>query len=751
MQPAANGGILLEGLEKLEGTLERIRFYNEDNGYLVGRLRCVSGDAITIVGNFPPMQEGESLRITGKWQVHHRYGRQVAVERWERMLPVTEKGLKRYLSSGLIKGIGPVTAAAIVTHFGLDTLEVMEREPERLQEVPGIGPKKGAMIRESFKKYREMQGVLVFLQGQGITIGQALRLYRHYGPQAADRVKDNPYLLAEEVLGIGFKTADRIARQMGLAADSPDRACAALLFTLRDAAGKGDVCLPRENLFERAAELLALPGEAAVPRPLESHLQKLARDRKIYCEDGADGEIVYAAPYYHAEKGVARWLKTLASGPQRWDQQKSRAALETAAGKESGLTGEQRLVLEQALGRGLLVVTGGPGTGKTTTIRALLSLFHSLHQKVLLAAPTGRAAKRVHEATGEEASTIHRLLEYSYAEGAGFRFLRHEKRPLEADVLIIDEASMVDLMLMYHLVKAIPEGCRLIMVGDADQLPAVGAGNVLRDLLESGVIPAVRLNHIFRQARESLITVNAHRINRGEMPKLNIKDKDFFFVNEAVPDLVARRVVQLCRERIPNYGPFDPVMDVQVITPMRRTAAGVEKLNKLLQKALNPFDRRKNEVTLRGVTFRSGDKVMQIRNNYQKEVFNGDIGRISKLDLEEGELTVTYRDAGISRPVAYNFSELDEITLSYAISVHKSQGSEYPVIVMPVITQHYLLLQRNLLYTGITRARKLVVLVGTKKAMAIAVGNNRARERYSFLDSRLNREGEEVAGSTEEN
>jgi exodeoxyribonuclease V alpha subunit len=327
--------------------------------------------------------------------------------------------------------------------------------------------------------------------------------------------------------------------------------------------------------------------------------------------------------------------------------------------------------------------------------------------------------------------------------------MRHEKRPLEADVLIIDEASMVDLILMYHLIKAIPAGCRLIMVGDADQLPAVGAGNVLRDLLDSGAIPAVRLNHIFRQARESLITVNAHRINHGEMPQLNVKNKDFFFVSEAVPDLVAQKVVQLCRERIPNFGPFDPVMDVQVITPMRRTAAGVEKLNKMLQKALNPADRRKNEVTIHGITFRSGDKVMQIRNNYQKEVYNGDIGRITKLNLEEGELIVAYRDAGISRPVVYNFSELDELTLSYATSVHKSQGSEYPVIVMPVITQHYLLLQRNLLYTGITRARKLVVLVGTKKALAIAIRNNRAEERYSFLDSRLNREDEEVGREVE--
>jgi exodeoxyribonuclease V alpha subunit len=510
-----------------------------------------------------------------------------------------------------------------------------------------------------------------------------------------------------------------------------------VLFVLRDAAAKGHVYLPREILLERVGELLTAPGETAPPLAPAGHLQQLAAEKKIYHEATVGGEIVYAAPFYHAEKGVARQLQLLAAAPQRWDERAGRAALESAAGKESGLTGEQRRVLEQALSKGILVVTGGPGTGKTTTIRALLSLFISLKQQVQLAAPTGRAAKRVNEATGEEASTIHRLLEYSYTEGEGFRFLRHEKRPLEADVLIIDEASMVDLMLMYHLVRAIPEGCRLILVGDADQLPAVGAGNVLRDLLESGAISAVRLTHIFRQARESLITVNAHRINRGEMPHLNIKNKDFFFVDEAVPDLVAQKVVQLCRERIPNYGPFDPVLDIQVITPMRRTPAGVDRLNRMLQQALNPPTRKREEITVRGEIFRKGDKVMQIRNNYQKEVFNGDIGFISALDLEEGELTVTYRDQSTSRAVLYNFGDLDELTLSYAISVHKSQGSEYPVIIMPVITQHYLLLQRNLLYTGITRARKLVVLVGTKKALAIAIRNNRASERYSLLDSRL--------------
>lgn len=743
-----DGGDFLKDLERLEGTLEKIRYYSEESSYLVGRLRCNSGDTVTIVGSFPPMQEGEGLVVSGKWQVHHRYGRQVAVEHWERLLPVTREGLKRYLASGLIKGIGPVTAAAIVEQFGLPALEIMEKEPERLQEVPGIGPKRAATILENFGRYRDMQNVLVFLQGHGIGAGQALRLYRHYGSQAIERVKEDPYALAEEVLGIGFKTADRIARRMGLPAGSPARVRAALLFALSEAAGQGHVYLPRDVLAGRAGDLLTTPDEAMPDLSISEHIDELVKDKKTCGEHTEAGEIVYAARYFYAEVGTARRLKKLTAAPQQWEPRQSGDALAAAAGQESGLTVEQRLVLERALRDGVLVVTGGPGTGKTTTIRALLSLFHHLGQRVLLAAPTGRAAKRVNEATGEEASTIHRLLEYSYSEGEGFRFLRNEERPLEADVIIIDEVSMVDLMLMYQLLKAVPEGCRLIMVGDADQLPAVGAGNVLKDILEAGIIPAVRLNHIFRQARESMITLNAHRINRGEMPRLNIKNRDFFFIEEADPELVARKVVQLCCERIPNYGPFDPVRDVQVITPMRRTAAGVEQLNVLLQKALNPFDRRKNEVTVRGMTFRCGDKVMQIRNNYQKEIYNGDIGLIADLDLEEGELMVDYGDAALNRAVPYDFSELDELTLSYATSVHKSQGSEHPVIIMPVITQHYLLLQRNLIYTGITRARKLVVLVGTRKALAIAVRNSRAEERYSYLGSRLRREGESIAANS---
>lgn len=740
---AAGGGVL----EQLEGILEKIRYYNEESSYLVGSLLCPDGGKVTIVGSFPLLQEGENLLITGEWQIHNRYGRQVVVERWERLMPATAEGLRRYLASGLIKGIGPVTAARIVKHLGLKTLEILEHEPERLQEVEGIGSKKSAQILESFNRYKEVQNVMVFLQGYGIGVSHAMRLYKQYGAQAIDRVKENPYQLADEVFGIGFKTADQIARRLGLPEDSPERVKAAMVFALNQASGQGHVFLPRDLLFEKVNELLDSAQKLDRPLFLEPHLQTLEREKRLFSDNRAEGVVVYYAPFYYAEQGVARRLKQLIALQQQWNPEEMKHALQRAAGSGARLAAEQLQVLEQSLQSGVLVVTGGPGTGKTTTIKALLSLFQTLKQKVMLAAPTGRAAKRVTEATGEEAFTIHRLLEYSFVEGEGFRFQRNEEHPVDARVVIIDEASMVDLMLMFSLVKAVPEGCRLILVGDVDQLPAVGAGNILKDLIHSGVIPCVRLQHIFRQARESMIIVNAHRVNQGEMPYLNVKEKDFFFISEEDPERVASMVVHLCRERIPSYGDYDPIHDIQVVTPMRRTAAGVERLNQMLQQELNPAKRHKPEVSIKGFIFRLGDKVMQVRNNYQKEVYNGDIGLVTELDPEEGELVVTFRESMMNRPVLYDFSELDELTLSYAVSVHKSQGSEYPVIIMPVITQHYLLLQRNLLYTGITRARKLAVLVGTKKALAIAVRNNKAEERYSYLDGRLRSEIGGAAGS----
>ena len=724
-------------LERLEGTLEKIRFYGEENSYLVGTLRSRDGKAVTIVGNFPPIQVGESLVVSGDWQVHNRYGKQLAVNHWERLIPTTVEGLKRYLSSGLIKGIGPVTADKIVGHFGLDTLDIMENEPHRLQEIEGIGAKKAAGILKSYGQYRDVQDVLVFLQGYGVGVGQAMRLFRRYGSDTIRQVRENPYRMAEDIFGIGFKTADKIARQLGLPEDAPERIQASITYALSRAAEQGHVYLPCEVLFVRIKELLDVSDDVLPEEFLEEQLRLMVRQKRLFCEKQESGEAVYYAPFYQAEKGTARMVLDLSRLARQYSNLEITQALGKVKHDNSHLTDEQLEVLEHALHNGVLVVTGGPGTGKTTTIKTLLTIFQLLKQKVLLAAPTGRAAKRVTEATGEEASTIHRLLEYTYTDGEGFRFQRNEKNPVDARIVIIDEASMVDLMLMYSLLKALPPGCRLIMVGDVDQLPAVGAGNVLKDLINSGNIPCFRLSYIFRQARESMIIVNAHRVNQGEMPYLNVKNKDFFFIHEEDPEHAAGLVVQLCRERLPNYGPFDPLLDIQVLTPMRKTAAGVDRLNLLLQQALNPQARDKVEAANKGTIFRLGDKVMQIRNNYQKEIFNGDIGLVTAIDREEAELVVTFRDLLQPRPVVYDFTELDELVLSYAVSVHKSQGSEYPVIIMPVLTQHYMLLQRNLLYTGITRARKLAVLVGSKKALAIAVRNNRAEDRYSLLDARL--------------
>ncbi len=729
----------LEGilLDRFEGTLEKIRYYSEESSYLVGSLRCPDGRVITLIGNFPPMREGESLVVKGEWQVHSRYGKQLAVDQWERLVPATIAGLKGYLSSGLIKGIGPVTADKIVGQFGLDTLQVLEHDPQRLQDVEGIGAKKAASIIQSYSQYKDVQNVLVFLQGYGVGVGQAMRLYRRYGPETINQVKENPYRMAEDVFGIGFKTADNIARKLGLPDDAPERIQAAITYSLSKAAEQGHVYLPREELFGKVIELTGADENSLQAGFFISQLEQMIKTKRLFCEERGEDKVVYYAPFYQAEKGAARLIARLSKLARQYSALEIAGVLGAVKDDYSHLTEEQLQVIEHALHNGVLVVTGGPGTGKTTTIKALLSTFQLTRQKVVLAAPTGRAAKRVTEATGKEAYTIHRFLEYSYTEGEGFRFQRNEENPVDAGVVIIDEASMVDLMLMYNLLKALPAGCRLVMVGDVDQLPSVGAGNVLKDLINAGNITCFRLNHIFRQARESMIIVNAHRVNQGEMPYLNVKKKDFFFMHEEDPEEAARLVVELCQQRLPNYGPFDPLLDIQVLTPMRKTAAGVERLNVLLQEALNPRKQGRIETSARGTTFRLGDKVMQIRNNYTKEVFNGDIGLITAIDTEESELVVTFRDLLQPRPVAYDFSELDELVLSYAVSVHKSQGSEYPVIVMPVLTQHYMLLQRNLLYTGITRARKLAVLVGSKKALAIAVKNNKAEERYSFLDGRL--------------
>ncbi|MDW7650332.1 MAG: ATP-dependent RecD-like DNA helicase [Bacillota bacterium] len=717
----------------LEGVLERITYYNDDTLFMVARLR--SGDEVlhTIIGNMPRLSVGERLKVEGEWFQHKDFGRQFKVQTYEVALPHNEKGVRKFLSSGLIKGVGPSTADKIVDVFGVDALEIIENNPERLCEIEGIGHKKAAMIMESLKERQEVMKVMTFLQSYGVGVGYATRIYRKYGDDTVARVSENPYRLADDVFGVGFKTADKVALEMGLAANSPHRVRAALQFLLREAQDDGHVFLPREELLQKTVESLSTE-ECLLPAELvEKQLERLSKDGQLVLDTYGEECAVYLAPLYYAERYVAARLHEIACR-QLILPGTNLQALETGGIK---LAPAQQDAVDKALGTGLLVVTGGPGTGKTTTIRSLLSLFQNHGLEVMLAAPTGRAAKRMTEATGLEARTIHRLLEYSQVEGEGFSFLRNEDRPLKAHAVIVDEVSMVDLLLFYHLLKAIPPDCKLILVGDMDQLPSVGPGNVLRDIISSEAVPVTRLDRIFRQSGESAIISNAHSVNSGQMPQLNGSSDDFFFIHEGEPEKILETILDLCSRRLPEYKNNDAIADIQVLSPMRRNLLGVDNLNTHLQQKLNPPAGFKPEMKNGSTVFRLGDKVMQIRNNYQKEVFNGDIGCITYINREDGEAVVRYPDVNGARDVVYDQAELDELVLSYAVSVHKSQGSEYPVVVLPVVTQHYILLQRNLIYTAITRAKELVVLIGTKKALAIAVRNNKVEARYSRLADRL--------------
>ncbi len=725
----------------LEGTLERVTYYNEANGYMVGRLRLAprGGRAalVTFVGHLPPLKPGESLRLEGEWVDHPEYGRQFKVSSHQVLVPHTLDGIEKYLASGLIKGVGPATARRLVKRFGKDTLRVLEEEPHRLTEVDGIGPHRARAIAEAFARQKDVKEVMLFLQSVGISPSLAVRIHRHYGKDAVAALRENPYRLADDVFGIGFRTADRIALQMGVPATSPNRLRAGLRYALREMAQDGHVFAPRERLERAVAGTLDVDVDLVA-----AETDRLAEEGPLRVERFEEGEAVYLAPLHRAECSVAARLRDLLD-TGRGECPPSPEEV-SAAAAEAGieLSPEQRDAVSEALCRGVLIITGGPGTGKTTIINSLLRLCRARGLDVILTAPTGRAARRMTEATGHEARTIHRTLEVGFSPTGGLEFQRNEDNPLEADLVVVDEASMVDLVLMHHLLRAVRPPTRLVLVGDVDQLPAVGPGAVLRDLIGSGVLPVVRLTRIFRQAGESLIVLNAHRINRGEMPVLNEKDRDFFFIEQSDPAEILETVVSLCSRRLPQrlvemgMSP-DPLADIQVITPMRRTLIGVDNLNLELQKVLNPPRWGKAEISVGGRILRTGDKVMQIRNNYTKEVSNGDIGIIRAVDRETGQVAVAFPGELGPRDVIYEGEELDELVLSYATTVHKSQGSEYPVVVMPVSTQHYVMLQRHLLYTAVTRAKKLVVLVGTKKALAIAVRNNRVEARFSRLAQRL--------------
>ena len=713
------------------GLLEKISYHNEENDFVVAKLReKEKKELTTIVGNLSGVNPGESLKLTGKWVQNKRFGEQFQVESFEVTVPATLHGIQKYLASGLIQGIGPIMSERIVEKFGLHTLEVIEKKPERLSEVEGIGPKRISMIRKAWVEHKEIKEIMIFLQGHGVSAAYSAKIYKQYGNESIEIVRENPYRLAHDIYGVGFIAADKIAQNLGIDRNSLIRAEAGLIYVLNQLTEEGHVYYPENQLIHKAKEILSVDEEIIILA-----VRELTKEKELFLEDlDPDGHLraVYLAPFYTAETGVAQMLVNLKESPSNIRPIHPEKAIEWVQQKLNiELARRQEEAILVAATSKVLIITGGPGTGKTTIITAILRIFQQLKLRILLAAPTGRAAKRMNEATGWEAKTIHRLLEYSPHKGG---FKKDQDDPLEVDVVIIDETSMVDTLLMYHLLKAIPSHAHLILVGDVDQLPSVGPGNVLKDIIRSGRITVVRLTEIFRQAQESMIVVNAHKVNQGEIPVLKEIDEpektDFQFIQEEDPEKILQNILDLCSERIPRQFRFHPLREIQVLTPMHKGTIGVTNLNIELQKRLNPGQ---SGITRGAWTFRVGDKVMQIVNNYDKDVFNGDIGWISKINPEEREVTIEFDGRG----VPYDYSDLDEVVLAYAVSVHKSQGSEYPVVILPVVTQHYMLLQRNLIYTGITRAKKLVIMIGTKKALAIAIRNNKPQRRYTLLSERL--------------
>ncbi len=736
-------------MDTLEGIVERITFYSEETGYTVLRLRPAgkpkSGlaagedDLLTVVGNLPEVNPGESLRLEGAWASHPQYGKQFKAERCEQVLPASVEGIKRYLGSGLIKGVGPKTAAKIVKKFGADTLRVVDEEPRKLREVLGIGAKKAAIIELAWQQQKAIKNVMIFLQGHGVSTGLAVKIYKQYGDMAQEIVKNDPYRLARDIYGIGFKTADKIARQLGLPPDAPTRVEAGVAYALGELSEEGHVYSPVEKLTTTAAELLEVPPElvaAAIERLLAEDRIKRETLKIPEIKPGSESKVreeqaVYLAPFYYGEIGVTNRLAKMMQSPVSHLADLRDKNLNTLIVKvgQVELSDEQRLAIRRALENKVSVITGGPGTGKTTALKTLIGALEATKHAYALASPTGRAAKRLSEATGRPAKTIHRLL--GFQPGIGFNY--NEEKPLPVHMLIVDEASMIDLLLMNSLLKALDPATHLLLVGDVDQLPSVGAGDVLRDVIDSNTAAVTRLSVIFRQAQGSLIITNAHRINRGEMPITPNDAKDYFLFVVEDPEEAANWVVDVVQNRIPAKFGLNPVDEVQVLSPMYRGAVGVANLNTRLQEALNPASAKKGERKLSGRIFRVGDKLMATRNNYDKDTFNGDIGRLRAIDLEEQTLTINFE----GREVNYDWLEVDELVHAFAISVHKSQGSEYPAVVLPMLTQHYMMLQRNLLYTAVTRAKRLCVLVGARKAIAMAVKNATVAQRYSGLEARL--------------
>ena len=736
--------------ESITGYIDHIIFRNEDNGYTVMVLKGVSEeDELTCVGSFPVVTQGASVELEGNFTQHPVYGKQFQAVRLTEKMPEDALAMERYLGSGAIKGIGAALAGRIVRHFGDDTFQIVENEPERLSEVKGISEKKAREIAMQIAEKSDMRKAMMFLQKYGISLNLGAKIYQKYGDSVYSVLQENPYRLADDISGVGFKIADEIAYRIGIHTDSDYRIKSGMVYTLLQATGEGHVYLPKDELFQRAAELLGVDSSY-----MEKHLVDLAMDRKIVQKEQGDQILIYPAQYYYLELNTARMLRELDIFCPEDEKIVERRIVQIE--KETGtvLDEMQKKAVQEAAGHGLLILTGGPGTGKTTTINAIIRYFEGEGAEIRLAAPTGRAAKRMTEATGYEAQTIHRLLELSGMpeddrEGQPIHFERNAENPLETDVIIIDEMSMVDIHLIHSLLMAVTAGTRLILVGDENQLPSVGPGNVLRDIIRSGQFPVVELKKIFRQASESDIVVNAHKINKGEQVEINNKSRDFFFLKRYDADIIIRVVIALIQEKLPKYVEAKP-FEIQVLTPMRKGLLGVERLNQILQRYLNPPDASKKEKEIGQGLFREGDKVMQVRNNYQLEweirgrygipiekgvgVFNGDTGIIKTINEFAETAEVEFEDG---RWAEYSFKQLDELELAYAVTIHKSQGSEYPAVIIPILSGPRMLMNRNLLYTAVTRARKCVTVVGSEETFRDMIRNEKQQRRYSSLDQRI--------------
>ena len=736
--------------ETVTGYIDHVIFRNDDNGYTVMVLKGMEEEQeLTCVGTFPAITQGASIEATGNYITHPVYGKQFQISSYTEKMPEDALAMERYLGSGAIKGIGAALAARIVRRFGNDTMRIVEEEPERLAEIKGISEKKALEIAEQMTEKADMRRAMVFLQKYGISLNLGAKIYQKYGQSVYGVLQENPYRLAEDISGVGFRIADEIASRIGIHTDSDYRIRSGMLYTLLQASGEGHIYLPKEELFSRASRLLGVDVSY-----MEKHLMDMVVDRKLILKETEEGIVVYPTQYYYLELNSAKMLCELnILCPEDEQMMKKRISrIEKETGTE--LDEMQKQAVASAAQHGLFILTGGPGTGKTTTINAIIRYFEEEGAELRLAAPTGRAAKRMTEATGYEAQTIHRLLELNglpegEQEGRAVHFDRNSENPLEADVIIIDEMSMVDISLMYSLLLAVTAGTRLILVGDENQLPSVGPGNVLRDIIRSGCFPVVELKKIFRQASESDIVVNAHKINRGEQVTINNKSRDFFFLKRYDADIIIRVVIALIQEKLPRYVDAKPY-EIQVLTPMRKGLLGVERLNQILQRYLNPPDEKKKEKEIGQRLFREGDKVMQVKNNYQVEweilgrykipvdkgvgVFNGDTGIMTEINEFAETATVEFEDG---RQAQYSFKQLEELELAYAVTIHKSQGSEYPAVILPILSGPRMLMNRNLLYTAVTRARKCVTVVGSENTFAEMIRNEKQQQRYSSLDKRI--------------